>query len=831
MQTLAFLVDDFEDAATWLFETAKECPDNGQTLIQVFSHLSADALLPLVEAVKQRFPHAHILGMSSQYVIYQGEIHSNHTLITVSQFSEVVLHSGVIPYQASISETCQQFLDVLNVAPNTRTAICFADDLDASLDNHNQLFADVPHHLSICGGIACVCNDEHWVLHNGAFYQRALVAVTLTTQQTSDLSVSYEMFTEWNPIGKYFSVTHSEGNTLVSLDNQSVVDIYRHYLGHGQNVSLEIAQSFPLVCSDDHEVYLPLHINADGSVRFDKPLPQGERIRFSYDHPALTIEQVLHTIQPLAAAPPEHIFVYNCVSRLRFMEGNRELSPLQNIAPTSGCYCFGEFCRNGDAQKVLHHSMTYLALSEKSNVAWKTHPIRQFDNSAMPPLFSLIRNAFTDLDEMNMGMEQTIRTQAKLLSQSYLIDPRTRLPNREALRERLEKFTEDEHYMVLKVSNFSMINEKYGYQVGDKLLLDLTEYFQSFLDELMPERSTLFSTGVAEWAVVFKSVFDDNGLHQGVSLFVEKLENENFEPYGLPDIDYLSVSIRAGLVSHRDFPTQGVDELMLKAIEARRFAERNNDHYCNANTLLFQDEVRYDQLSWLSVVSRAIINNQVLAYAQPIYHAKTHELYSYECLVRIKEGDEIINPGQFLPIIEDTHLYTRLSRQMLTHTFTMMRARTEHFSVNLAPQDFMSEGTLELMESLIKSLADPTRVGIEVLETEKILDYQAMIEACNQFRSLGASIIIDDFGRGYSNIDEIIKLEPQIIKLDGSLIRNVDKDLRQRAIAKQLIQLGKVLDAKTVAEFVHNEEVCRLVEDMGVDFVQGFYLGQPQPLD
>ncbi len=100
---------------------------------------------------------------------------------------------------------------------------------------------------------------------------------------------------------------------------------------------------------------------------------------------------------------------------------------------------------------------------------------------------------------------------------------------------------------------------------------------------------------------------------------------------------------------------------------------------------------------------------------------------------------------------------------MITHTFNMMRHRPEAFSINLSPQDLMSERTLQHLEAAIKSVVNPSRVGLEVLESEQIKDYGRMIEVCNHFRTLGATIIVDDFGSGYSNIDLIVKLEPQVI--------------------------------------------------------------------
>ncbi|MEJ6109502.1 EAL domain-containing protein, partial [Aliivibrio salmonicida] len=233
---------------------------------------------------------------------------------------------------------------------------------------------------------------------------------------------------------------------------------------------------------------------------------------------------------------------------------------------------------------------------------------------------------------------------------------------------------------------------------------------------------------------------------------------------------------------------------------------------------------------WLTCVNRAISKKSVLVYGQPIFKANSHEQASTECLMRIREGDQVFSPGQFLPAVEGTHLYTRLSREMISCTFDIMQSNHMDFSINLSPQDLMSDRTLDLLESSIIRLDNPFRVGFEVLETEQIQDYGRMIEVCNHFRRLGARIIIDDFGSGYSNIDEVMKLEPQVIKLDGSLIKNVHQDKRQRLISQQMVQLCHALDAKVVAEFVHNQEVCSIVEQMGVDYLQGYFLGEPKAL-
>lgn len=800
-------------------------------LIQLFSDADQQSVAQMAQLLIARFPAAELIGMSCEQLINQGEIELHKTLIILSSFTQTRLSRAVVPYQGDIANSSIELFKTLQISGETRAAFCLADRLDLSVRANLDLFSNVPDYLSVAGGASCATANGQWVLSGTTFYQDVFVAVALHNQ---DLFVDVGGFTEWYPIGKTFMITEAKGQEIISVDNEPIQTLYNRYLGNGHNVPFDLIQNFPFLVGDesDQTIYSPIQGTEQGTVLFDRDITEGEQIRFCYDHPSLTLEQVYLRSQVLYPQQPQTIFVYNCTSRLNFMEGNSELQPLQNIANTFGTYCMGEICRDEDRQRILHHSMTFMALREGEIAELGQEPMVSHSSymGAVSPLFSLIRNSLLDLDEHNQSMARQIKQQAEMLTRSYRTDRRTGLPNRSALRQRLAQFKPGEYLLSLKLANFSQINEKYGYLVGDKLLQDLTEYFKAYIIDKEYTDSELFAIGIGEWALVFKSGFTADEIHHYFSHFADKLENVNFEPFGLPDIEFLSVSVNGGLVSRNDFINEPIDSIMLKAVEARRYAYQNNKRFCDAKFLIKRDEKRIEQLSWLSFVSRAIMNDNVLPYAQPILNAHDHTIASYECLVRIQDEGEIILPGRFLPIIEGTHLYTRLSRQMITRTFELMASRSESFSINLAPQDFMSERTLEHLERAIKSLKNPGRVGIEVLETEQIKDYAHMIDVCNQLRNLGASIIIDDFGSGYSNIDEIIKLEPQVIKLDGSLIRNIDFDLKQRHITQQLIQLCHVLEAKTVAEFVHNAEICRIVENMGIDYLQGFHLAEPAPI-
>lgn len=806
-----------------------DLPCGQSVLVQIFSSWSAEHAQQVARQIREILPQACVIGCSTEEVIFQGDIHRQATLLQITIFEHTSLSRALVVYSDDYVADGERLSRQLELSDLSQAVVCFSWQMDSlhlpRFTLHNGNGKKIP----AAGGAAKHTPAGRWVLLDDECYQHATVAVALHGEA---LYVEIGAHTEWHPVGRTYRVTALDGDRVLCLDDEPIEAIYQRNLGAPDEIPHDWLISFPLMKGDprQQEIYVPLSQPKEGGLVFNHPLALHDEVRFCFDHPSLTLEHVYRSAQHLQANQCQQVWVYNCALRLSFMHENYELQPLQAVAPTDGCYCWGELLFEGGQQQVMHHSMTFLALREGKVKATPLVPPVNHSIGMNSPLFNLIRHSFHDLDLMTDNLAQQIRTQTSLLTASYRRDRRTGLPNRVVLRERLAQFAEDEHLIAIKVTNFNQINEKYGYPVGDQLLRDLSGQFQAYLDEKLLGCSVLYSIGVGEWAAVFGAHVDEKRIHSAFYRFVEQLEHVNFEPCGLPNLDYLSISLCAGLVSQADFAQHTPDELLLRAIEARRYAFNNNRHFCNASQLRVQDNVRQERLNWLSRVSRAVLRDDVVVYAQPICEAHSHIISSYECLVRIEDEGELILPGHFLPIITDTHLYTRLSRQMITHTFNMMRHRPEAFSINLSPQDLMSERSLLHLESALKSLADPTRVGLEVLESEQIKDYGRMIEVCNHFRALGANIIVDDFGSGYSNIDEIVKLEPQVIKLDGSLIRNIDQDIKQRRIAEQLVKLCQVLNAKTVAEFVHNQTVCRISEDMGIDYLQGYFLGRPSRL-
>mgnify|MGYP000876472920 FL=1 len=124
---------------------------------------------------------------------------------------------------------------------------------------------------------------------------------------------------------------------------------------------------------------------------------------------------------------------------------------------------------------------------------------------------------------------------------------------------------------------------------------------------------------------------------------------------------------------------------------------------------------------------------------------------------------------------------------------------------------------------------DKSRIIFEILESDYISDYSVLEVFIIKYRSQGIKIAIDDFGTGYSNFAHILKIRPNYIKIDGSLIKNINSDKNSYEMVKSIIDFSKALNIKTIAEFVHSQEVFDLLIELGVEEFQGFYLAEPLP--
>lgn len=238
-------------------------------------------------------------------------------------------------------------------------------------------------------------------------------------------------------------------------------------------------------------------------------------------------------------------------------------------------------------------------------------------------------------------------------------------------------------------------------------------------------------------------------------------------------------------------------------------------------------------LQMIHLIYHSLKNNArgVKVFVQPIFNTQTLHIERYECLMRLSEADEIVLPGSFLQIAEKSGHYCELSRCIIGKSLDYFHERTESFSLNLSFEDMKSQRTRDFLKERLSRFHNPSRITFEIVEFQS-LDNKALLSECiDLLRSYGCWIAIDDFGAGYSNFDYILSLSPDILKIDGSLIKDIDTNPKHRAIVENIHALARKLNIITVAEFVHSEAILSTLQKIGVDAVQGFYLDSPKAIE
>jgi len=168
----------------------------------------------------------------------------------------------------------------------------------------------------------------------------------------------------------------------------------------------------------------------------------------------------------------------------------------------------------------------------------------------------------------------------------------------------------------------------------------------------------------------------------------------------------------------------------------------------------------------------------------------------------------------------------------LKKTLEVARKTDATFSVNLSAEDITSVHDQKRIFALLSDYEEvASRIVFEILETEEIEDYEIISDFIRRAKRFGCRISIDDFGSGYSNFEKLLQLDIDVIKIDGSLIKDVDHNTHAELVVRTIVDFARGAQLETVAEFVHFKALLEKVKQLDIDYAQGFYLGEPKPVN
>lgn len=236
------------------------------------------------------------------------------------------------------------------------------------------------------------------------------------------------------------------------------------------------------------------------------------------------------------------------------------------------------------------------------------------------------------------------------------------------------------------------------------------------------------------------------------------------------------------------------------------------------------------ELNLLSTLKSSIEKEEIALYFQPIINNKTQKIAKYEVLVRIfDQENNIIGPNQFLPLAKQLKLYPELSNIIIRKSFAYFTNKpTVEFSINLSWFDLINENTMKL---LFKTIEDnpscANRLTIEILESEDC-DQEMLVSFRKKLKQVSVKFAIDDFGNGYSNWGVLRDINPDYLKIDGSLIQQIDSNIEVKMAVEAIIKIANAHQITTIAEYVSTESIYNMVRNMNIDMSQGYYFSPPR---
>jgi EAL domain-containing protein (putative c-di-GMP-specific phosphodiesterase class I) len=231
------------------------------------------------------------------------------------------------------------------------------------------------------------------------------------------------------------------------------------------------------------------------------------------------------------------------------------------------------------------------------------------------------------------------------------------------------------------------------------------------------------------------------------------------------------------------------------------------------------------------ILKDALAKDLVTPFFQPILDIKTNHIEKYETLMRIrKEDGTYYMPSEFLHVAKHSKIYSKLSMSLIQKAFETFQISSNSFSINLSFLDMTNPITTTFILEKLEEFNVGPWVIFEILESDGIENYDAVIKFIDKVKAYGAKIAIDDFGAGYSNFERLTELRVDFIKIDGSLIKNLDKNEEMKVIVKTITSFAKELGIRTIAEYVHSQEILASVQELGIDYAQGFFIGHPAPM-
>ena len=431
---------------------------------------------------------------------------------------------------------------------------------------------------------------------------------------------------------------------------------------------------------------------------------------------------------------------------------------------------------------------------------------------------ALVAGSFNEMADKLSEMISQLEHSKEELSRQLYTDSLTGMCNRFRLIEHIQE-AETPTLVLVNIDSFKEINDFYGNDVGDELIIAVGERLEKTAEG---SGFATYKMAADEYALLVDELFEQESLTSVLKSISRELSEAKFT---INDWTF-HVSVTMGQAC---FPLATKIDLLSAADVALKTAKKKSI------PLAFFQEVsqvrkRYkENIKWVQTIKKAIVEDKVVPFFQPILSNSDGQIGKYECLMRILDTDnKPISPYSFLRVAKKSRLYPQLTRIIVGKSFSYFQDKEHDFSLNLSVEDILDPETMDYIFERLTTTDLGSRVVFEIVESEGIENFDEVTEFIRRVKSFGCKIAIDDFGTGYSNFEYILRMNVDYLKIDASLIKSIDTDKNCQAIVETIVDFAKKIGIETIAEFVHSAKVYEVEKKIGIDFSQGYFFGEPK---
>jgi diguanylate cyclase (GGDEF)-like protein len=418
-------------------------------------------------------------------------------------------------------------------------------------------------------------------------------------------------------------------------------------------------------------------------------------------------------------------------------------------------------------------------------------------------------------------------------------DPLTDLPNRISIREKLDDLLRNAWrtqvtpiVFALDLDRFKNVNDTFGHSAGDELLTILGIRLRS----AMPDTTVIGRLSGDEFVVI--NLAPASHARSAV-VMAEEIRDIFRSPFAISPGDvFMSASIGVAVCNVSDRVTA---EDLLRQADTAMYRAKDAGRNCVA---IFDESMHTrvaHRLAIETALHRALDNDELQLFHQPILDLDTGQVSGFEALMRWQQADgTIISPAEFIPIAEDCGLIVPLGAWALLEALGQLADWVDNgvcsasatMSVNVSPRQLVDPSFPDaVQEALTRSGVTPHQVWLEVTEGTMVSEPEIALASLRRLRALGVRIALDDFGTGYSSLSLVQKFPLQRLKIDRAFVQGVVENSNDRSLVRTIVAMGRSLGLDLVAEGVESVHQLQILHEVGCSKAQGYLISHPVPSD